>query len=90
MSFTTETGAAILGREFSSVTLHAHDVSLSIPSAQPVIAYIGSIREPTVARIRGQFDFDVVLADIAGKVELVIQAEGSFRATSRSGVFICR
>ena len=90
LSFTTQTGADMLSREFSSVTLHTHDVPLSIPSAQPVIAYAGSVREPVLARIGDQLDFDAVLADIAGKVEQVIQAEGSFRTTSRSGVFICR
>lgn len=90
LSFTTQTGAALLGREFSSVTLRTHDVSLSIPSVQPVIAYIGSVREPILARIGEPLDFDAVLGGIAEKVEQVIQAQGTFRATSRSGVFICR
>jgi SAM-dependent methyltransferase len=90
LSFTTQTGTALLSREFSSVTLHTHDVALSIPTAQPVIAYVGSIREPILARIGEPLDFDAVLGDIAAQVEQVIQAQGSFRATGRSGVFICR
>ena len=48
--FTTESGAALLSREFSSVTLRTHDVPLSIPSVQPVIAYVASIREPILAQ----------------------------------------
>lgn len=89
-SFTTQTGTGILSREFSSVTLRTLDVSLSIPTAQPVIAYVASIREPTLARVGEPLDFDAVLDDIAVKVEQVIQAQGSFRATTHMGVFICR
>lgn len=89
-SFTTQTGTAILSREFSSVTLRTLDLSLSIPTAQPVIAYVASIREPILAWIGEPLDFDAVLDDIAVKVEQVIQAQGSFRATIHMGVFICR
>jgi SAM-dependent methyltransferase len=90
LSFTTQTGTALLSREFSSVTLRTHDVPLSIPSVQPVISYVGSIREPIVAWIGEPLDFDAVLGDIAVKVEQVIKAQGSFRTTSCGGVFICR
>jgi SAM-dependent methyltransferase len=90
LSFTTQTGAAMLGREFSSVTLRTLDVPLSIPSAQPVISYVASIREPSLAWVGEPLDFDAVLDDIAVKVERVIQAQGSFRATSHRGVFVCR
>jgi SAM-dependent methyltransferase len=89
-SFTTQTGMAALSREFSSVTLRTFDVPLLIPSSQPVITYVDSIREPTLARIGEQLDFDSVLGDIAMQVDQVIQADGSFRATSHMGVFICR
>jgi SAM-dependent methyltransferase len=89
-SFTTQTGAALLSREFSSVSLRTLDVPLSIPSPQPVIAYVASIREPTLALVREPLDFDAVLDDIAGKVEQVIEANGSFRATTHMGVFVCR
>jgi SAM-dependent methyltransferase len=89
-SFTTQTGAALLGREFSSVTLRTLDVPLSIPAAQPVITYVASMREPMLASVGEPLDFDAVLGDIAGNVDRVIQAEGSFRATTHMGVFICR
>jgi SAM-dependent methyltransferase len=89
-SFTTQTGAAMLSREFSSVSLHTLDLSLSIPAAQPVITYVASMREPILAWIGEPLDFDAVLDDIAAKVEQVIQARGSFRAITHMGVFICR
>ncbi len=89
-SFTTQTGTAMLSREFSSVTLRTLDVPLSIPSAQPVVGYVGSIREPVLAHIAEPLDFDAVLADIAAKVEQAIRAHGSFRTASHMGVFICR
>ncbi len=89
-SFTTQTGTALLSREFSSVTLHSLDVPLSIPSAQPVIRYVASLREPTLAMVGESLDFDAVLDDIAMKVEQDIRTQGSFRATTHMGVFVCR
>jgi SAM-dependent methyltransferase len=90
LSFTTQSGAAMLTREFSSVTLRTLDVPLSIPAAQPVIAYVASMREPILASISEPLDFDAVLDDIAARVEQVIQAQGTFRATTHMGVFTCR
>jgi len=89
-SFTTQTGAAMLSREFSSVTLRTFDVPLSIPSAHPVLTYVDSIREPTLALVGEPLDFDAVLRDIAVEVDQAIQAQGSFRTATRMGVFICR
>jgi SAM-dependent methyltransferase len=89
-SFTTQTGTAMLSQQFSSVTLRTLDVPLSIPAAQPVITYVNSIREPTLAWIGEPLDFDAVLDDIAVKVDQVIRAEGRFRATTHMGVFVCR
>jgi len=90
LSFTTQSGTAMLSRQFSSVTLCIHDVPLSIPTAQPVITYVASIREPIFVWIGEPLDFGAVLDDIAVKVEQVIQARGSFQATTHMGVFICR
>ena len=90
LSFTTQTGAALLSQEFSSVTLHTHDVPLSIPAPEPVIAYVASVREPLLAWIGEPLDFDAVLGDIAVKVEQAIQAQGSFRTSTHMGVFVCR
>lgn len=70
LSFTTEDGAAVLSREFSSVTPHTRDVPLSIPSAQPVVSYAASIREPSLAWIGEPLDFDAVLDDIAAVLAL--------------------
>jgi SAM-dependent methyltransferase len=90
LSFTTQTGTAMLGREFSSVTLRTLEVPLSIPSAQPLITYVNSVREPVLASVGEPLDFDAVLDDIAMKVDQAIQAQGSFRATTHMGVFVCR
>jgi SAM-dependent methyltransferase len=90
LSFTTQNGAALLSREFPSVTLRSYDVSLSIPSAQPVVGYVASLREPLLAWVGEPLDFDAVLDDVAVRVEQAIQAQGSFRAATHMGVFICR
>jgi SAM-dependent methyltransferase len=90
LSFNTQTGPAMLGREFSSVTLHTIDLSLSIPSAEPVLTYVASLREPCLAWTKQRLDFDAVLDDINAKVEQVIEDQGTFRASTHMGVFICR
>ncbi len=90
LSFTTATGAVLLEGEFSSVTLHRHEVMLAFPSAQPVVDYFNSIREPIERLVGEPFGFDAVLGGIATRVEQVIRAQGCFRTASRSGVFVCR
>jgi hypothetical protein len=90
MSFTTETGGAVLEGEFGEVTLHRHQVRLSIPGAGPVVTYLGSVRDPVLSYVGAKFDFDAALDDVAARVEEIVQAEGRFRAVSRSGVFVCR
>lgn len=90
LSFTTETGADVLGGEFSEVTLHRHDVPLSFPDAEPVVAYLESVREPFLREVGEPFDYDGALEDVAARIDEVIQEEGRFRATFRSGVFVCR
>ena len=74
LSFTTQTGGAMLSREFSTVTLRTLDVPLSRLASQPVIAYVASLREPILAWIGEPLDFDAVLDGIAMKVEQAIQA----------------
>jgi ubiquinone/menaquinone biosynthesis C-methylase UbiE len=88
-SFTTQTGAAILSHEFSRVTLQTLDLSLSIPTAQPVITYVASLREPILAWIGAPVDFEAVLSDMTRRLEQIIQAEGTFRTATHMGVFVC-
>jgi SAM-dependent methyltransferase len=90
LSFTTQTGRALLSREFSTVTLHSFDVPLSIPAPEPVVTYVASLREPLLAWVGEPLDFDAVLDDIAAQVRQAIQAQGSFPTTSHMGVFVCR
>jgi len=90
LSFTTETGTAVLEAEFSGVILRRHEVPLAFPAAQPLVAYLNSIREPVISYLGEPLDFDAVLDEVAARVEQVIRAEGSFRTASRGGVFAWR
>ena len=89
-SFTTETGAAVLATAFSDMTLHQHELPLAIPSAEPVVTYLDSLREPVLRSVGEPLDFDAVLGLVAARVEEVIRERGTFRAVNRSGVFVCR
>jgi SAM-dependent methyltransferase len=90
LSFTTETGAGLLGGQFRDVSLLQYDLPLAFPGPEPVTAYLDSIREPTVLEVGGALDFDLVLADVAARVDQAVRAEGRFRTASRGGVFVCR
>ncbi len=72
------------------MTLLRHEVPLAIPSAEPLVAYLGSIREPVLRYIGEPLDFDAVLGEVAARVKEVIRERGTFRAVNRSGVFVCR
>ena len=74
----------------SSGRLTLIQASLAIPSAEPVVAYLGSIREPVLRYIGEPLDFDAVLGEVAARFEEVIRERGTFRAVNRSGVFVCR
>jgi SAM-dependent methyltransferase len=88
--FTTETGTDFLAAQFADVVIRPQEVSLSFPEADPVITYVDSVRAPILSYVGIDFDFDAALAGLADRVNQVIEAEGRFRATSRSGVFVCR
>jgi hypothetical protein len=90
LPFTTESGRAILEDEFLKVTFKEHDMVFSFPDAGTIVAYLDSIREPIVRNVDERFDFDAALDDVTRRIEQVMQSEGHFRTTSRSGVFIWR
>jgi ubiquinone/menaquinone biosynthesis C-methylase UbiE len=90
LSFSTESGQAMLAAEFSEVELFRQEHSLSIPDPEPVVRYLDSVRAPILSHAGRQFDFDAALAMLADRVAAVIQEVGTFRATSCSGVFACR
>jgi ubiquinone/menaquinone biosynthesis C-methylase UbiE len=88
-SFTTESGEALLRQEFSQVTLRMYEVPLSIPTPEPVVSYIASLRDPVLAWVGSSLDFDAVLDDISALVDQTIRTDGRFRTFTRMGVFSC-
>ncbi|HTT91385.1 MAG TPA: class I SAM-dependent methyltransferase [Acidimicrobiales bacterium] len=90
LTFTTESGAAVLATEFSEVALLRQEGALSFPDAQPVVDYISTVREPIEQYLGEPFDFDLFTGELAVRVEQVVQEVGRFRVTTRTGVFVCR
>jgi SAM-dependent methyltransferase len=90
LSFDIETGAELLEPAFGSVELTIMEWPLSFPSAEPVVAYLDSVRAPALAYVGEPLDFGAVLADVAAGVDAEIQRSGRFRTVARMGVFVCR
>jgi ubiquinone/menaquinone biosynthesis C-methylase UbiE len=88
--FSAENGAEVLEREFAQVTVHRGEATLAFPTAQPVLDYVDSIREPILAQLGQPIDFDAVLDEVRARVDAVIAIDGRFLATYHAGVFTCR
>jgi hypothetical protein len=88
--FTTDTGASLLSRLFGSVDLRRHEMPLSFPSTEPVVAYLDSVRESVLAHIGEPLDCDTVLREVAARVADEVRVRGRFRMMARMGVFVCR
>lgn len=89
LRFSTETGAQALHAAFADVDLHEQVIPLAIPTAEPLLAYLASVRDPIQRTVCEPFDFAVVFDDLATRIEQVISRDGSFRAVSHTGVFTC-
>jgi SAM-dependent methyltransferase len=83
LTMTLDAGAELLAREFSSVRRHDFVAELVLPSAEPVAAYVASMR------------YTQAMPDPAGFAAAVtaripFRPDGTFRVRSHSGLLVCR
>jgi len=88
--FRLENGAAMLGRHFESVQPVAWETAIRIPEPGPVIAYLDSTRATRADRLPAGVTWDAMLAAASDLVTSVVDREGDFAVTARSGILICR
>jgi SAM-dependent methyltransferase len=88
-AFNLDNGAGLLASSFETVRVHRLDRSVVVPDVAPVVAYAASQAGPDALLPIG-VTWDEVVAEIERRATAVISAEGAFRATVRTGVFVCR
>jgi SAM-dependent methyltransferase len=88
--FRLENAPALLGRRFASVHPVRWETTIRIPEAGPVIGYLDSTRAGREGRLPPGVTWAATLAAAGTLVTRIIDREGEFAVTSRSGLLICR
>jgi len=88
--FRLENGAAMLERHFESVRPVAWETAIRIPEPGPVIAYLDSTRAGREGRLPAGVSWAAMLAAAKDLVTRVVDRDGEFAVTGRSGMLICR
>lgn len=90
LTFNAETGADVLRTVFSHVEQHDRAVAFAIPTPEPVLASIASVRGPVEVILGESIDWAAVDAEARQHVEDAIARDGVFRRKGRSASFVCR
>jgi SAM-dependent methyltransferase len=83
-------GLPMLERHFESVQPLSWETVMRIPEAGPVIAYLDSTRASREGRLPAGVSWAAMLAAARDLVTTVVDRDGEFAVTGRSGIFICR
>jgi ubiquinone/menaquinone biosynthesis C-methylase UbiE len=86
LDFTIENGADQLGQWFEQVDTVISESRFEIPEPEPLVAYAESLREPILAEVGDDFDFDAFLGILSEALQQRL-ASGPIRFTRRVGYF---
>ncbi len=86
--FSLDNGPAQLAPCFASVTAHKFEAALVFPTAEPVLAYVNSMRAVVRHELPPGKSWDDLLAALRGVVEVELAAQGEFRVSKPAGVLI--
>lgn len=89
--FTLDEAADHLSRTFAGVTAHPRRVRLRVPSAEPVVAYLGSLRSYVDQALQADgATFDDLVPFVVEACERRIHAVGAVEVTGLPVAFVCR
>jgi SAM-dependent methyltransferase len=88
--FRMESAGEILGRHFEVVDRDDLPGELVVPEAEPVLAYVESIRSFHEPNLPAGVRWEDVVERLTEKVQAEIDSEGAFRVQVHAGVFVCR
>lgn len=86
--FSLEALVPVLGTHFGSVEVTEWRTEIVVPEADPVVAYLDSVR-PVIALSSG-VTWPAVLRAASELVAVVIHRDGAFRLTGHIGMAVCR
>lgn len=89
LSFTLETGAALLASFFTHVERHDLPGALVFPEPQPLIDYLSSMRERYLALMLAGITWEMVTGAMETVLSRHIAAHGHYRVSKLSGTFVC-
>lgn len=87
-SFNAENGAEILGRVFGPVEARPHVAAFAVPSAEPVLAAMRSVRGPIEIFVGQPIDWGRVESVARRLIEKIIARDGAFRTANGSVSFL--
>jgi ubiquinone/menaquinone biosynthesis C-methylase UbiE len=90
MTFTLENGAALLNTVFTNVEVDIMDAAFVFPTAQPVVDYLATTKERHVPRLPRSKTWNDLAQVLTELVQAEIDAQGEFRVSKKTGVFVCR
>jgi len=88
--FRLENGPAVLERHFASVRTDSWESRVAIPEPGPAIAYLDSTRASREGLLPPGVGWDAMLSAAEDLVTRLIERDGEFGVTARSGLLICR
>jgi ubiquinone/menaquinone biosynthesis C-methylase UbiE len=88
--FPLETGAQVIGRVFGQVERRDYRAWAEIPSADAVAAYLASSKDTRAAALPPGSSWESALAAAHERAEAIVRRHGVFRATTHTGIFLCR
>jgi len=88
--FTLENGQTLLLESFAMVERYDLQSALVFPAAEPLLAYIDSIRDPYLPLLPPAVTWQMFLEEIRQRVASQVREADAFRVRKHVGVFICK
>jgi SAM-dependent methyltransferase len=87
LAFDLETGESWLTPHFANVERVVNETPFEVPDATPLLAYIDSVRGPTIARQGDDFDFDAFRSLVEAELDRRLES-GPIRFDRRIAFFV--
>lgn len=88
-AFTLDDGD-LLRAAFDRVSVQVFDRETVVPEAEPVVAFVDSMRALSAGSLPDDVGWDAFLDRVRARVSADVERDGAWRMTNQVGVFACR